>query len=121
MKLLNSSLLIAFLFIGTAAFSQRGLTMDENTVSVVIDGSTTRMELIEIRTALQEKGIDFRYAFQVEDQVDGPAKLSSIDFTLAVTNGDCNGSGNHPSMQTPGAKVSFTVNRQNGNCAITIN
>jgi hypothetical protein len=121
MKFLNSSLLIAFLFIGTTAFSQRGLTMDENTASVIIDGSTTRMELIEIRNALLEKGVDFRYSFQMIDQPEGPAKISSFDFTLAVTNGDCNGTGSHPSMQTPGAKVSFTVNRQNGSCAITIN
>lgn len=120
MKLLYSSLLIAFLFVGTAAFGQRGLTMDENTASVVIDGSTTRMELIDISNALREKGIDFKYSFQVQEEEDGTTKLASIDFTLSVQDGECNGSGSHAAMQSPGAKVSFTVNRQNGTCSVHI-
>lgn len=116
MKFLYSLLVAAFLMVGFSADAQSGLTLNENGASVVIDGNTTRMDLIQIRATLLENGIDFKYSFQFNAET----RLQSIDFTVTANDGNISSAGVHNSLQSEGAKVSFVVNKTSGTCTVNI-
>lgn len=114
MRILSFLFAFAFMAIGFSADAQSNPTVTDNEVSVVIDGTTSRMDLVNIRESLAEYGIDFRYSFQPDNE----GRVASIDLTVSV-NGELV-SGSHSSLQSEGAKISFTVNRATGNTEIKV-
>lgn len=116
MKILYSLLVAAFLGIGMTANSQLNITLTDNEASLVIDGNTSRMDLINARTALLERGIDFKYSFQFNNET----RIQSIDFTVSANDGAITGSGVHNSLQSQGAKVNLYINKSTGTCTVDI-
>jgi len=114
MKILNSFFIATFLLLGFKADAQVNMTLTETEATVVIDGNTTRTDLIEIRTALLERGIEFNYSFQFDSQT----RLEMLDFTISANDGAITGEGIHNSLQSNGAKVTFHVNKATGVCTV---
>lgn len=114
MKILYTFFIAAFLLLGFSADAQVNMTLTDTEATVVIDGNTTRMDLIEVRTALLERGIDFKYSFQFDNQT----RLEMLDFTVSANNGAITGQGIHNNLQASGAKVTFHVNKATGTCTV---
>ncbi len=91
------------------------LNTNGNEITVTIDGNTSRMDLIQIRTALLEQGVDFKYDMQFNEST----RLKSINFTLELTPGVNACNGQHNQLQNQGAKIEMVINRNNGTCQVT--
>ncbi len=116
MKLLYSLFVAAFMLVSFSADAQKGLTVNNNVITVVIDGTTSRKDLLNLRTALENEGIDFRYSMQFNNET----KITSVDFTVSADNGAITGSGSHEALQNPNANVTFKVNKANGTYNVEI-
>ncbi|MEO0404298.1 MAG: hypothetical protein AAF193_05465 [Bacteroidota bacterium] len=68
-------------FIGTGSFAQ--MTVENEVITIEMDYTTTRNELLDFRRSLVEYGIDFRY-----DNVDwADDQLLRINLTVKDANG----------------------------------
>lgn len=76
MKLIRTVLFSLALVAGIDAYSQQTVTSTE--VNVLINGSTSRMDLAQLRTNLDEVGIEFWY----NPQFDGQRNLLGLSYRL---------------------------------------
>jgi len=107
-------LLTAFIAAASFAVSAQS-TVTATEAHVVIDGSTTREQLAQLRSDMMQQGIDFQY----KPVFDSAKKLTAISFKVTANQATIQGSGDHQTLQNPGASIVFDLNKSTN--SITIN
>jgi hypothetical protein len=106
MKCIRAFVFLAAMVAGTSAFSQQTISAGE--VQVTISGSTSRMELAQLRTDLEQVGVRFWY----EPQFDTERNLIAIRYDLADLAGNAAlGSAEAADLQNPAVRTSFRLSK----------
>lgn len=100
----------------TTVFSQVKVTETENEIIATIDAETSRLDLIQMHEGLLEKGIDFRY----DPQFDEERRVVRIDFTVEKMGTESSVHGVHESLQTLGSYVIFRVSKKSDDISLEI-
>jgi uncharacterized protein YxeA len=106
------------ILMGGSLFAQNVITSDN--ISIIINGTTTREQLWQLRQDMQVQGIDFQYT----PRFDNERKLISIQYTVKRADGTLLGTAGNDQLANPAQNSKIVLTKENdkfvstcvGNC-----